>query len=188
MSDWFNELKTSVEKGIQSGMESASKVLSDAFVDGFQNLLKLFELPEPAEPFRLIRVFRPTIEQPISRSGISIKGDSWKIEPCNDKNIILFQISRPSISECLFLCTANVKGKNLNKASLSLSNNTFKRSYSLQGTTDWHTCQVPFHYQQAKSPGDITIGIEFEGGGIFWLKDIQVFQAAVKPSVKTEIG
>jgi hypothetical protein len=194
MSDWFNELKTSVEKGIQSGLESASKVIVDALLDrldGIPNPFKLFELfdlPEPAEPFRLVRVFRPTIEQPITKTGITIEGDSWRIESVGSKNILLFQISRPTMSECLFICSTSVKCESFHKVSLSLTRNTLsggteRRSYFQEGVSGWHAWEVPLHYQQEKFTGDINIGIDFEGSGVVWLKDIQVFQAAVKPSV-----
>lgn len=185
MFNWFDEIKASVEAGISSGIEAGFKVLIDSFKTGIGDW---FQVPEPAEPFKLIRVFRPTIDRTIAQDGITIDQDSWKIKSYGEKKVLLFEIGEPSMSECLLMCQAQVKTAHLCKPvklTLSIHNSagwTYHQHASVEGTTTWHLCKVPFHYKKERFSGSVRVSVEFESGGVFWLKDVEVLQAAVKPS------
>lgn len=184
MFDWFDELKNSVEAGIASGIEAGFKTLAQSFNN---SVGEWFQIPEPAEPYKLIRIFRPTTDKTINQDGITIEQDSWKVESYGEKKVLLFEIAEPNMSECLLMCQAKVKTANLFKpAKLTLSATnlagwTYYRYAAVEGTTVWHTCKVPFHYKKERCNGSIGISIEFESGGVFWLKDLEILQAKVKP-------
>jgi hypothetical protein len=184
MFNWFDEFKTSIETGIASGIEAGFKTLVESFNNGIG---EWFQVPEPAEPYKLIRVFRPGIDKTINQDGITIEHDSWKIESYGEKKVLLFEIAEPTMSECLLMCQAQVKTANLfkpAKLTLSIINPagwTWHRNAGIEGTTTWHLCKVPFHYKKDRFSGSVSVSIEFESGGVFWLKEVEILQAAVKP-------
>ncbi|WP_036481446.1 hypothetical protein [Myxosarcina sp. GI1] len=184
MFSWFDELKASVEAGIASGIEAGFKTLAESFDNRMGEWSKV---PEPAEPYRLIRIFRPATDRTITQDNITIEQDSWKIVSYGEKKVLLFEIPEPEISECLLMCQAKVKTANLLKpAKLVLSvKNTGGWGYEycsgIKGTTAWHISTLPFHYKKERYSGSITVSVEFESVGVFWLKDVEILQAAVKP-------
>ncbi len=180
MFNWFDELKANIEGGIKTGINESVKSLTEAFTGWLQG-------PEPAEPFTRIRSFHPKTTQPITTDGVWVEQDSWKIESHGEKSVVLFEMTAPSTQECLLLCQCLVKTAYLYQpAQLTLSVQNFalnfSRSTSVNGTTNWHLCQVPFHYKKEQSSGLVKFSIEFSSGGILWLKDIEILQAAVKSS------
>lgn len=183
MFNWFDELKSSVETGIASGIEAGFKTLAESFNNGIG---EWFQVPEPAEPYKLIRIFRPATDRTINQDGIMIEQDSWKIESYGEKKVLLLEITEPTMPECLLMCQAKVKTANLfkpAKLTLSITNPagwTFHRNAAIEGTTTWHTCKVPFHYKKERFSGSVNISVEFESGGVFWLKDLEILQAGVK--------
>jgi hypothetical protein len=182
--NWFDEVKASVEAGIKSGIEAGFQSLAETFKDGLGGLL---QIPEPAEPYQQIRSFCSNSDRPITQDGVSIEQDSWKIESYGEKKVLLFEVAEPNLPECLLLCQAQVKTAHLYqpaKLALSAQNAVgwiYSQNAAVEGTTSWHLLQVRFHYKQAQFSGAIRVSIEFEGGGVLWLKDVQVMQAAVKP-------
>lgn len=84
MFNWFDEFKASVDKGIASGIEAGFKTLAESFNNGIG---ELFQIPEPAEPYKLIRIFCPAIDSTISQDGITIEQDSWKVESYGKKKV-----------------------------------------------------------------------------------------------------
>lgn len=111
MFDWFDELKASVETGIASGIEAGFKFLSESF----NGIGEWFQVPEPAEPYRLIRSFDPAVDRTINQDGITVEQNSWKIESYGEKKILLFELAEPSMSECLLMCEAEVRTADLCK-------------------------------------------------------------------------
>lgn len=184
MFNWFDELKANVEGEIKTAITSGVKSITEAFTSGLQDWL---QLPEPAEPFQKIRSFYPTTTRLITQDGVSVENDSWKIESHNQKSVVLFEMTAPSMQECLLLCQCLVKTAYLYEPAqltLSVQNSAwnFSRSTSVSGTTNWHLWQVPFHYKKEQSSGLVRISIEFSSGGILWVKDLEILQAAVKPT------
>ena len=182
MFDWFDEMKASIEKGIAEGIAEGIKALGNSFNE---NIGQWFHVPEPAEPYKLIRVFNPANISTITQDGITVEENGWKIQAYGAKKVLLFEIAEPS-SECLIMCEAQIKTANLYKpAKLTLSNKnpagwTIHRHTGIEGTTAWHTHQVPFHYRKENFPGSILVSIEFESGGVFCLKNVEILQAPIK--------
>lgn len=187
MFNWFDEFKASVEVGIKSGIEAGFKEIADSFKKGIG---EWFQVPEAAELFKLIRTLHPTTDQTIAQDNITVEQNSWKVEAYGEKKCLLFEIAEPNVSECLLLCQAQVKSASLYKpAKLTLSiKNSAGWSYyqhgAVEGTITWHLCKVPFHYKKERFSGSISVSVEFESGGVFWLKDVEILQAAVKPPAK----
>ncbi|WP_230966332.1 hypothetical protein [Nostoc sp. NZL] len=110
--DLFNNLKGFIDSKAQ---------------EAFKELEKLVAVPEPAEPFVLIRRFTPT-DSTITKGGIAIVGESWRIETYDDntqqllnstdplRNVILFEVAEPDIQECVFACQFNAKALDTEKA------------------------------------------------------------------------
>ncbi|MHC5759065.1 hypothetical protein [Nostoc sp.] len=97
--DLFNNLKGFIDSKLQ-------EVSND--------LQKRFGVPEPAEPFVLIRRFTPA-DSTVTRGGIAIVGESWRIEAYDDntqllltstdplRNVILFEIAELDVQESYIL-------------------------------------------------------------------------------------
>lgn len=185
MFEWFDEFKASVEAGIKSGIESSVLGLAQSFMNGIE---EFFKVPEPDGAFELIRTFHPSTVQTISIDGVTIEEDCWKIESYGEKKVLLFEIAEPNVSECLLLCQAQVKTANLCKpAKLTLSARnsagwTSNQYASAEGTTIWHLCKVPFHFKKQGFSESLAVSVEFQSGGVFWLKDVEILQAPVKQS------
>ncbi|MBD2531010.1 hypothetical protein H6G97_16045 [Nostoc flagelliforme FACHB-838] len=109
--DLFNNLKGFIDSKIQ-------EVGND--------LQKRFGVPEPAEPFVLIRRFTPA-DFTVTRGGIAIFGESWRIEAYDDniqqlmistnplRNVILFEVAAPDVQECVLACQFNAKALDTEK-------------------------------------------------------------------------
>ncbi|MHC5859488.1 hypothetical protein [Nostoc sp.] len=72
--DLFNNLKGFIDSKLQ-------EVGND--------LQKRFGVPEPAEPFVLIRRFT-LADSTVTRGGIAIVGESWQIEAYDNKRVCLY--------------------------------------------------------------------------------------------------
>ena len=99
---------------------------------------EFFQIPEPAAPFELIRRFEPSSDRILTRGGISVEGNAWRIEACEKENassssdsennslnsvrkVVLFELPDPKTSERVLACRALIKIASLNeKASFDL--------------------------------------------------------------------
>lgn len=184
MFNWFDELKASIEAGIEAGFQSAIAAASE----GFKQLEQYWQIPEPAAPFERIRAFTLS-DRPITQDCIVETGESWRIESYRERTVLLFEVMPPEVEECLLMCRAQMRSANLHKpAKLQLKGQnvagwTFTRHVALEGTTGWYTCEVPYHFKKEQSTGNLQIAVEFEGGGVVWIKDLELLQAPVKKSV-----
>ncbi len=94
--------------------------------EAFKEIEKHLAIPEPAEPFILIRQF--AIADPmITKGGIAVVGESWRIEAYDDnsfrlntndplRKVILFEIGEPIEPECVLACRFQAKALNSEKA------------------------------------------------------------------------
>ncbi len=165
------------------------------------DLQKRFGIPEPAEPFVLIRRFTPA-DSTITRGGIAIVGESWQIEAYDDntqqlltstdplRNVILFEVAEPDVQECVFACQFNAKALDTEKAiKVSLG---LRRPGQWGGmtTTSWSTGVLPAidfkpyearaHFKKEADAAKVQISVQFESSGILQIKDIELLQAPVK--------
>jgi len=169
--------------------------------EAFKELEKLVAVPEPAEPFVLIRRFTPA-DSTITRGGIAIVGESWRIEAYDDntqqllkstdplRNVILFEVAEPDVQECVFACQFNAKALDTEKAikvSLGLRRpgqwggmTTTSWSTGVSPTIDFKPYEARAHFKKEADAAKVQISVQFESSGILQIKDIELLQAPVK--------
>ncbi len=183
--DLFNNLKGFIDSKIQ-------EVGND--------LQKRFGVPEPAEPFVLIRRFTPA-DSTVTRGGIAIVGESWRIEAYDDnkqlltstdplRNVILFEVAEPDVQECVFACQFNAKALDTEKpikVSLGLRRpgqwggmTTTSWSTGVSPTVDFKPYEARAHFKKEADVAKVQISVQFESSGILEIRDIELLQAPVK--------
>jgi hypothetical protein len=111
----FDELFNNLKDLISSKVQETAKELE-----------KRFAVPEPVEPFTLIRKFT-SANSTITKGGIAIIEEGWQIEAYVDnsmrlntteplRNVILFEVSEPNTSECVLACRFQAKALNTEKS------------------------------------------------------------------------
>lgn len=184
----FNSLKDFIGSKVQEAVNEAGK---------------RFAIPEPAEPFTLIRQFTVD-DSTISQGGISIIGGSWQIEAYDDSNgienflrtteplrsVILFEVPEPSVQECVLACRFSAKALKTQtpiKVRLSLcrqgqlgSTLTTFWSQEVSPTNELKFYEVRAHFEKEAQAAKIQINIEFESRGIIQIRDIELLQAAAR--------
>ncbi|MEH2202403.1 hypothetical protein [Nostoc sp.] len=170
--------------------------------EALKELEKPLAIPEPAEPFVLIRQFTPA-DSTVTKGGIAIVGESWQIEAYDDnpqrfltnstdplRNVILFEVAEPDVQECVFACQFNAKALNTEKSiAVSLGVGRPGESGGMR-TTSWgrgvaptenfQPYKVRAYFKKEADAAKIQIGVQFESSGILQIRDIELLQAAVK--------
>ncbi|MDZ7968229.1 MAG: hypothetical protein RM368_25305 [Nostoc sp. DedSLP03] len=184
--DLFNNLKGFIDSKIQ-------EVGND--------LQKRFGIPEPAEPFVLIRRFTPA-DSTVTKGCIAIVQESWQIEAYDDnnqsffrnitdplRNVILFELAEPDVQECVFACQFNAKALNTEKPiKVSLG---WRRTgqwgimtrlwpTEVLLTEDFQPYEARAHFKKEADVATVQISVQFESSGILQIKDIELLQAPVK--------
>ncbi|MFN6476418.1 hypothetical protein [Nostoc sp. DedQUE07] len=167
-----------------------------------KELEKPLAIPEPAEPFVLIRRFT-LADSIVTKGGIGIVGESWQIEAYDDnsqrfltnstdplRKVILFEIAEPDVQECVLACHFNAKALNTEKSiAVSLGVGRPRESGGLR-TTSWgrgvsltenfQPYKVRAYFKKEANAATVQIGVQFESSGILQIKDIELLQAPVK--------
>ncbi|MEH2179789.1 hypothetical protein [Nostoc sp.] len=183
--DLFNNLKGFIDSKIQ-------EVGND--------LQKRFGVPEPTEPFVLIRRFTPA-DSTVTKGGIAIVGESWQIEAYDDntqpfitsadplRNVILFEIAEPDVQECVLACQFNAKALNTEKpikVSLGWRRTgqwgTMRHFWPTEVllTEDFQPYEARAYFKKEADAATIQISVQFESSGILQIRDIELLQAPVK--------
>ncbi|MBN3905636.1 MAG: hypothetical protein HWQ35_03360 [Nostoc sp. NMS1] len=184
--DLFNNLKGFIDSKIQ-------EVGND--------LQKRFGVPEPAEPFVLIRRFT-SADSTVTKGGIAIVGESWQIEAYDDnnqllltstdplRNVILFEVAEPNVQECVFACQFNAKALDTEKpinVSLGLcrpgkwgGRTTTSWATGVSPTLDFKRYEARAHFKKEVDAAKVQISVQFESSGILQIRDIELLQAPVK--------
>ncbi|MCC5644891.1 hypothetical protein LC607_18490 [Nostoc sp. CHAB 5824] len=170
--------------------------------EAFKELEKLVAVPEPAEPFVLIRRFTPA-DSTVTRGGITIVGESWRIEAYDDntqrflttstdplRNVILFEVAEPDVQECVFACQFYAKALDTEKpinVSLGLSRpgqwggkTTTSWATGVSPTVDFKRYEARAHFKKEADAAKVQISVQFESSGILQIRDIELLQAPVK--------
>jgi hypothetical protein len=167
--------------------------------EGFKELEKSLAVPEAEEPFVLIHQF--AIADPtITKGGIAVVGESWRIEAYDDnalrlnttdplREVILFEIAEPTDSECVLACRFQAKAINTEKAiavRLGLSGqnqwgtNTISWAQGVSQAENLRPFEVRAHYKRSSTPTKIQIIVEFKSSGILEIQNIELLKAPVK--------
>lgn len=165
------------------------------------DLQKRFGIPEPAEPFVLIRRFTPA-DSTVTKGGIAIVGEGWQIEAYDDntqslltstdplRSVILFEVAEPDVQECVLACQFYATVLNTEKpikVSLGLRRPgqwgamiTTSQSTGVSSTEDFRPYQARAHFKKEADAAKVQISVQFESSGILKIRDIELLQAPVK--------
>jgi hypothetical protein len=164
------------------------------------DLQKRFGIPEPSEPFVLIRRFTPA-DSRVTKGGIAIVGESWQIEAYDDntqpfitsadplRNVILFEVAEPDVPECVFACQFNAKALNTEKPiKVSLGWRRTGKWGTMREfcptevllTEDFQPYEARAYFKKEADAATVQISVQFESSGILQIKDIELLQAPVK--------
>jgi len=163
-------------------------------------LQKRFGVPEPAEPFVLIRRFT-TADSTITKGGIRTVAETWQIEAYDDntqpfitsadplRNVILFEVPEPNLAECVLGCQFHAKALNTEKpikvsvgwrrtGQWGTMRHFWPTEVSL--TEDFQPYEARAHFKKEADAATIQISVQFESSGILQIRDIELLQAPVK--------
>jgi hypothetical protein len=166
--------------------------------EAFKEIEKHLAIPEPSEPFTLIRQF--AIADPtVTKGGIVVIGESWRIEAYDDnafrlnttdplRKVILFEIAEPTDSECVLACRFQAKALNSEKV-IAVNLGLCKQqgiktmrfwSTSVSPTESWCSFEVRAHFKKDTTPTKVQISVDFESSGILEIQNIELLKAPVK--------
>lgn len=186
----FDELLNNLKEFISSKVQEVGNELE-----------KRFGVPEPAEPFVLIRQFTPA-DSTITKGGIAIVGESWQIEAYDDntqplittteplRNVILFEVAEPNVIECILACRFEAKAINTEKpinVSLGMRRQgqwgtiTTFRQTGVSPTEEFKSYEVRAHFRKETDSAKVQISVQFESSGILLIRGIELLQASAKP-------
>jgi hypothetical protein len=176
------------------------KNLQDCFIskvgEAVKELDKRLAVPEPGEPFTLIRKFA-IAEPTVTKGGITVVGENLQIEAYDDhnnqrflstteplRNVILFEIPEPNVQECVLACRFCAKALNSEKSinvSLGLKGQWTKSwAKGVSQTDDFWLYETRAHFKKETEPVNIQISVQFESAGILLIRDIELLQAPIK--------
>ena len=151
-------------------------------------LKSLFRPPEPAGPPRTVRAFAPS-DQPITRDGVVLTGDGWRIDAGDTRTVCLFEIPDPGVEQCTLAYRARMKTANVRgRAYLEMwcqfpgGGDYFSKGFhhAVRGANDWASCETPFYLKKGQRPELIKLNLVVEGGGTVWLKDLELRETPLK--------
>jgi hypothetical protein len=181
--DWFRNIADSIGSKVQEAAKELEKCTA---------------VPEPAEPFTLIRQFI-TADSTIGKGGITVIQEGWQIESYDDgsmrlnmseplRKVILFEVAEPSASECIIACRFQAKALDTEK-SIAVKLGSCKQqgivttgkywSTSVPQTEDFCFFEIRAHFKKDSTPAKIQIIVDFESSGILQIKNIELLQAPV---------
>ncbi len=166
--------------------------------EAFKEIEKHLTIPEPSEPFTLIHQFA-IAEPTITKGGITVVGESWRIEAYDDnsfrlnttdplRKVILFEIGEPIEPECVLACRFQAKALNTEKV-IAVNLGLYKQqgiktmrfwSTSISQTEKWHSFEVRAHFKKDTNPTKVQISVDFESSGILEIQNIELLKAPVK--------
>jgi len=163
--------------------------------EAVEELDKRLAVPEPGEPFTLIRKFA-IAEPTVTKGGIAVVGENLQIEAYDDnnqrflstteplRNVILFEIPEPNVQECVLACRFYAKALNSEKSinvRLGLKGQWTKSwAKGVSQTDDFWLYETRAHFKKETEPLLVQISVEFESAGILLIRDIELLQASIK--------
>jgi uncharacterized protein (TIGR03067 family) len=130
--------------------------------------------------------------KPITRDGITEEDGAWRID-ARDKRVIRLYEVQPPLEECLVYFRAQIKSANLDgRAYLEMwsrfphGGEFFSKDpwNFVMGTGDWKTVQVSFILQKDERPDLFKLNLNIESAGTVWIKNIELWQAPLPPTMK----
>lgn len=142
----------------------------------------LFRRPRPAGPPEVLRSFRPT-DRTIAESGVTVDGDSLRIDATGESSVPLYEIPDPGVESCVLayraqLKTANVEGGVYLEMWCRVPGRGefFSKGVhdKLRGETAWSSHEIPFSLKSGQRPDLVKLNLAFEGPGTAWIREIEL--------------
>jgi hypothetical protein len=185
----FDELFNTLKDLVSSKVQETAKDIG-----------KRFAVPDPAEPFTIIRKFT-SADSTIVKGGIAAIEEGWQIEAYDDnpmrlnitgplRSVVLFEVSEPpNTTECVLACRFQARALNSEKSievKLALCKQqqlgTIARAWSanVSQAEGFQPFELRAHFKKDSASTKVQIAAEFECSGILQIKNIELHQAPVK--------
>ena len=149
---------------------------------------RLFRKPQPTGPPEVLRRFDSSA-RPIARSGVTVEGDSFRIDSEGECSVPLFEVPDPgvqtSVEGCLLTYRAQLRTEGVEKgAFLEMwcrvpgRGEFFSKGLhdKLHGTTDWSSHEIPFLLKQGQDTDLVRLNLAFERAGTVWIRDVELLR------------
>ncbi len=145
---------------------------------------RLFRKPQPAGPPEVLRSFDSSTRT-IARSGVTVDGESFRIDSEGEGSVPLFEVADPDVESCLLTYRAHVRTEGVaGGVFLELwcrvpgRGEFFSKGLhdKLRGTTDWSSHEIPFLLKEGQRPDLIKLSLAFEGAGTAWIRDVELLR------------
>jgi serine/threonine protein kinase/tetratricopeptide (TPR) repeat protein len=145
---------------------------------------------QAADAIKTLKKFQPP-DALITKDGVSVDGDAWRIEATDRRVVRLFEVAKPDIGHCTILYRAKLKTENLVgraylemwcRAPIGVEAFSKGLSCTVSGTTDWASYEIPFVFQKGESADLVKLNVVIEGKGTLWIKDVELLKSPFKPA------
>ena len=166
-----------------AGWKSDSQLKADAEAAAAKRDRELKEA-EQRRKARTIKTFGTT-DQLITKDGITVDKDAWRINVAGNRTVRLFEIPNPAVEDCMLIYRAKLKSEKLEgKAYLEMwcrmpsGGEFFSKSLGnvVQGTTDWASYETPFFLKKGERPDLLKLNVVVEGKGTLWINGVEVLK------------
>ncbi|MBI3922874.1 MAG: hypothetical protein HY318_15745 [Armatimonadetes bacterium] len=122
---------------------------------------------------------------PLSRDGVTVDGEGWRVEAKERRTVRLFEVPTSSIEQCMLtfqarMRTEDVRGRAYLEMWCRVPGKGEFFSKGLQsaetGTTDWTSCETPFYLKRGERPDLVRLNVVFEGTGTVWIKEVKLLK------------
>jgi hypothetical protein len=155
---------------------------------GFMSSLKsVFTPPRPAGPQVSVKRFT-TADATVTKSGVTIEGDAWRLEASNTTTFRLFEVADPGLEQCQLAYRARIRSEDVGKrAYLEMwcrfpgRGEFFSRGFhnAVMGTMDFASVEIPFYLKAGQRPDLIRVNVVIEGAGKIWIRDLEILQTSL---------
>jgi len=151
-------------------------------------LKSLFKQPEPAGPPEMLRGFTVS-DAPLTRDGVTVDGDGWRIEFDEERSLRLFEFTDPHVDQCILTYRAQARTQGAQGrvyiemwCRLPGRGEFFSKGLqqAVKGTTEWSAHDTPFFLKAGQQPDLIKLNVVSEGSGTVWIKDVELLRTPMK--------
>jgi len=122
---------------------------------------------------------------PIARSGVTVEGDSLRIDAEGAGSVPLFELPDPGVESCVLAYRAKLKTADVEKGvylemwcRVPGRGEFFSKGLhdKLRGATEWSSHEIPFSLQRGQRPDLVKLNVAFDGPGTAWIRDVELLQ------------
>jgi WD40 repeat protein/serine/threonine protein kinase len=138
-----------------------------------------------------------TSQATITRDGIQVEEDSWRIAADSPRSVRLFEIPQPGLGTGPFFYRAKLRSEQVQgRAYLEMwvrlpgKGEFFSKGLdaTISGTTDWAEYEIPFLLRDHDRPDLVKLNLAIEGSGTVWIKDIELRGRTETPALPASVA